>query len=250
MIHALMTAGLVLSNPLPAAQTPLTVIEEAAAQNLKRRPARPSKRGPAEKAGAAVPNAAAKEPTASESIIAPKTWGEVPEQSRYLIIMGTIDGMSAASVNQPRAELACFNGKTNSDIDKLVTAQGYAGTGNDIVPVLRANITAGATCDSTARGYDTKMIQGMNDRDLANYVGAAAAAYLTIVNCAEPASSIAESAARALLQPDADKSSVVVMAKAFSQLCPGETAPSGSTNVASPYGMSNPVSAGGKTQER
>lgn len=128
----------------------------------------PSNQVEAEAAAPPVPS----EPT--------ERWTDLSETERYLLIMGTADGFSAAGAGAP-----CFPGKDNTALDDQLQAAGFGSMDPTTLPGALADLSAAAEeCNSAPqRGYDTSLLKSMPDEHLATYLTGAVQGYASIRAC-------------------------------------------------------------------
>lgn len=154
--------------------------------------------------------------------IAPATasaerWSDLTDTSRYLLIMGSADGFSAAGDNTP-----CFPGKDNSDLDADLKAAGFGDKDPAEVSAALAGLADDvSTCPTPGgRGYTTALLKSMAETDLATYLTGAVRAYAGIKGC-EPLAQ--PEAARLATQDLADASGTEVpyefLRPAFEKSC-------------------------------
>lgn len=118
--------------------------------------------------------AAEQAPAIPDAPAQPSTWQDIPEQTRYVMIMGAMDAAAASRLmGAPQGPL-CAAGLTNIDLDARITAAGYSATGEGLEAALRAatvaKTSAAAACDDTARGYDVGLLSRMSDEHLSAYI--------------------------------------------------------------------------------
>lgn len=107
-------------------------------------------------------------------------WGDIDDTGRYLLIMGTADGFAAAGPGSP-----CFPGKDNSTLDRDVKAAGMdAKSPLELAEALKKIAGPSSQCLGPAlRGYDTDLIRGMTDENLALYLTGVVRGYAAVKPC-------------------------------------------------------------------
>jgi hypothetical protein len=108
------------------------------------------------------------------------TWETLDDTSRYLLIMGSADGFSAAGPGSP-----CFPGRDNAKIDATLRAGAFAKADPDGLPeAMKAISDAPETCKTTpTRGYTANLLKTMPDKDLAVYLTGLVRSYARIKPC-------------------------------------------------------------------
>ena len=93
------------------------------------------------------------------------TWAQTGENDRYLLIMGTMDGLSISQ----GSSAPCFQGKNNADIAALLSEAGF-----DDKPVTglaeKLKEVSDKCAGSAMRGYPVELLKSMSDSNLATYL--------------------------------------------------------------------------------
>lgn len=114
------------------------------------------------------------------SPISSDRWSGLDDNSRYLLIMGSLDGFSAAGPGSP-----CFPGSDNRGIDGRLTEAGFADKDPDGLPAELRKLSAPAEqCTGPGmRGYGNQLLKTMPDAHLATYLHGLVRAYASIRPC-------------------------------------------------------------------
>lgn len=105
-------------------------------------------------------------------------WTALTDTDRYLLIMGTMDGLSAALAEKA----PCFAGRSNADIDVRLKASGF--NGENGVGLTEALIKISDECPGSAnRGYTLEIVKDMPDVILSTYISGVVRSWSTIGLC-------------------------------------------------------------------
>lgn len=117
---------------------------------------------------------------ASEKANSDASWGTLDDTTRFLSIMGTADGFSAAGAGSP-----CFPGKDNNKLDIELKAAGFDSKNPTELAASLAQISSPAEqCAKVPqRGYSTDLLKSMPDDHLAIYITGAVRGYAHIKTC-------------------------------------------------------------------
>jgi hypothetical protein len=161
----------------------------------------------------AAPAQAAPSPTSSDR------WSGLDDSSRYLLIMGSLDGFSAAGPGSP-----CFPGSDNQSIDAKLGAAGFADRNPDGLPAELKKLSAPAEqCTGPGlRGYGNKLLKTMPDAHLATYLHGLVRSYASLKPCttANQQYAAANVAAAIMTAPD-DAQPANVVGPALVEGCKG-----------------------------
>lgn len=107
-------------------------------------------------------------------------WSGLDDSSRYLLIMGSLDGFSAAGPGSP-----CFPGTDNQGIDGRLKAAGFGDKDPDGLPAELKKLSAPAEqCGGPGmRGYGNQLLKTMPDAHLATYLHGLVRAYASLRTC-------------------------------------------------------------------
>lgn len=146
----------------PATTTPEAPVAPAVAGEVATRPQ------------VAAPAQNAPSPNASDH------WSGLDDSSRYLLIMGSLDGFSAAGPGSP-----CFPGSDNQGIDGKLKAAGFGDRDPDGLPAELRKLSAPAEqCTGPGmRGYGNQLLKTMPDAHLATYLHGLVRAYASLKPC-------------------------------------------------------------------
>lgn len=108
-------------------------------------------------------------------------WDNLDDTTRFLSIMGTADGFSAAGAGSP-----CFPGKDNAKLDVELKAAGFgAKNGTELAGALTLLSAPAEQCKSAPqRGYSSDLLKTMPDEHLATYLSGVVRGYSQIKTCA------------------------------------------------------------------
>jgi hypothetical protein len=106
-------------------------------------------------------------------------WKDVPDTTRYLMIMGTTDGFAAAGGKAP-----CFVGRTSEDLDKALSTTPFAAKDPAGLPEALSAVTGSAACtDDVGRSYGAGFLRKLSDTNLAVYLTSVVRGYTRIHPC-------------------------------------------------------------------
>lgn len=107
-------------------------------------------------------------------------WDKLPDTSRYLMIMGSVDGFASAGAGAP-----CFPGQNNSTLDEALGKQGFGAKDPDALPEALTKLSAPKEqCQAPAkRGYSNNLLKTMPDQHLATYLTGLIRSYARIKSC-------------------------------------------------------------------
>jgi hypothetical protein len=117
---------------------------------------------------------------APAAVDAKAKWDSIDETTRYLMIMGTIDGFTATGSGAP-----CFPGNDNTKLDSRLKAAGFGSEDHGGLPAALAKLSAPkAECVATTkRGYTTDLLKSMTDAHIAAYLSAVVRGYAHLKPC-------------------------------------------------------------------
>ena len=120
-------------------------------------------------------------PPVSEDASADNSWNSLDDTTRFLSIMGTADGFSAAGAGTP-----CFPGKDNNKLDLELKSAGFSSKSTtDLAPALALLSSPTEQCSKTPkRGYTSELLKTMPDDHLAIYLTGAVRGYAHVKSCA------------------------------------------------------------------
>lgn len=109
------------------------------------------------------------------------SWASLDDTTRFLSIMGTADGFSAAGAGSP-----CFPGKDTSTLDSELKAAGFDAKAPADLAFALAQISSPAEkCAKVPqRGYTSDLLKSMPDAHLATYLTGAVRGYAQMKTCA------------------------------------------------------------------
>lgn len=121
-----------------------------------------------------------------------RTFGELDDSSRYLYIMGSVDGFGAGGPGSP-----CFPEKDNVRLDQELKQAGFANEMPTKLPTALMTLRAAPELcmDKARRSYTASLLKTMPNEHLTVYLTGLVRAYASIKEC--PASSHQRAAANA-----------------------------------------------------
>lgn len=185
---------------------------------------------PLQKAGDAVPTTTTNAPEASTAVgrmaegnapIATHAdhWDDLPDTSRYLMIMGSVDGFASAGPGAP-----CFPGQNNSTLDEGLKKAGFGQKDPDALPEALTKLAASKDqCQSAGkRGYSNDLLKTMPDPHLATYLTGLIRSYARIKPCpAETQGYAAAMVTTAVFASPSEAQPIDVIAPALAEGCKG-----------------------------
>lgn len=147
-------------------------------------------------------------------------WAKLPDTSRYLMIMGSVDGFASAGAGAP-----CYPGQNNSTLDAALKDKGFGTQDPDALPEALTKLSAPKEqCQAPAkRGYSNNLLKTMPDQHLATYLTGLVRSYARIKSCPSDAQGYAAAMVTTAIfaSPD-DAQPIDVIQPALVEGCKGQ----------------------------
>jgi hypothetical protein len=137
----------------------------------------------------------------------------LPDHSRHLTIMGSLDGLAAAG------NRVCLSEPDAGSIDRMLIRRGHGEKTVDMIPAALLSMR-GPCSEEPRRGYTAALFKGMRQGDLSSYSNSVGHAWAEAGRCDGNAlENVARSAASMLISADDDASPVEVLQDALALSC-------------------------------
>lgn len=146
-------------------------------------------------------------------------WDDLPDTSRYLMIMGSVDGFASAGAGAP-----CFPGQNNSTLDEALKKGGFGDKDPDALPEALTKLSSPKEQCQTAgrRGYSNNLLKTMPDPHLATYLTGLIRSYARIKPCPAEAQGYAAAMVTTAVFASPDEAQPIeVIAPALTEGCKG-----------------------------
>lgn len=146
-------------------------------------------------------------------------WDKLEDSTRYLMIMGAVDGYATAGPGAP-----CFPGENNSSLDASLKKAGFGSKDPDGLPEALSKLSAPKErCEgATKRGYSNNLLKTMPDQHLATYLTGLVRSYARFKPCPAQAQGYAAAMVTTAIFTGADEAQPIdVIRPAIVEGCKG-----------------------------